>query len=328
VDTNGDGIGSSFLVSQGLGTQSRPRVAFDGNQFLGVWNRLPDDVTGARVTQTGAVLDPSAIVISSGQARNPAVAFGDGQFLVVWQATSDEDIVGARVSSGGAVLDPSGFKVSDNSNGEDVEPAVGHDGSTFVVTWARSAAFNAYDIYSNRVTGAATVLDGAGAPVSVTAGPQRRPYIACSGGACFTAWDVDEIFGRVLTNGAPMVPPGPVHVSKAGNEQSHTSVVDRQGPYFVVWQDRRTGPDWNVYGVRLDASGAVLDPLGIAISQANGDQFAPRVAASASGYLVTWEDHRHKATPDSPYTDVYAARVSARRCGARPRWHRDHLGPA
>src|SRR5262249_25301081 len=79
--------------------------------------------------------------------------------------------------------------------------------------------------------------------------------------------------------------------------------------YLVVWQDDRNEltsflPIGDVYGARLDPTGNLLDPSGIAIAVAPGRQAGPRVSWNGSNYVVVWEDGR-----TSP-SQVYGGRVS------------------
>jgi hypothetical protein len=75
--------------------------------------------------------------------------------------------------------------------------------------------------------------------------------------------------------------------------------------YLVVWQE--TGAGFDLYGARVSEAGAVLDPLGIPISKAFGDQSAPSVAYDGSSFQVVWQDHRSS----SAGPDVYGGRMSS-----------------
>ncbi|MEJ2307559.1 MAG: hypothetical protein P8Y30_08505, partial [candidate division WOR-3 bacterium] len=87
--TDEDGI----LISSSVPAQSKPAVAFDGTNYLVVWQEdrgggPPFDIYGMRITPGGYYLDTDPIPIStvSGSQEYPAVAFdNDSTFLVVWQ---------------------------------------------------------------------------------------------------------------------------------------------------------------------------------------------------------------------------------------------------
>ena len=88
---------------------------------------------------------------------------------------------------------------------------------------------------------------------------------------------------------------------------SATRASWRTDPQFlVVWDDSR-GTSLEVYGARVDASGTVIDPSGIDITNgAASTQEFPAVAWNGSHYLVAWQDLRADASGD-----VEAARLSA-----------------
>ena len=101
-------------------SQSLPKIAFDGANYLVVWREdrgnQYGDVYASRVAPDGTALDPHGIPIATARASelNPAVAFDGTNYLVTWTASSfpDGDLYGARVSPSGEVLDPGGFPIS------------------------------------------------------------------------------------------------------------------------------------------------------------------------------------------------------------------------
>jgi hypothetical protein len=62
---------------------------------------------------------------------------------------------------------------------------------------------------------------------------------------------------------------------------------------------------FDVFGARVDQSGAVLDAVGIPITTAGRDQTDPALAFNGADYLVAWTDERTFSR------DVYGARVSS-----------------
>ncbi|MHB8879804.1 MAG: hypothetical protein ACYC8T_39450, partial [Myxococcaceae bacterium] len=81
---------SGIAISTAAGEQSSPAVAWDGNDYLVVWQdarNFADDIYGARVSAAGAVQDASGIAISTAASDqiSPAVAWDGTNYLVVWQ---------------------------------------------------------------------------------------------------------------------------------------------------------------------------------------------------------------------------------------------------
>ncbi len=60
-------------------------------------------------------------------------------------------------------------------------------------------------------------------------------------------------------------------------------------------------------GGRITPAGTVLEPTGVPISVASGNQYRPRVAASSNNYFVVWHDFR--SAPQDVYgngpADIY-----------------------
>ena len=140
------------VTDPGGGSQTAPAVASNGTDYLAVWadDRGGDvDVYGARVSQSGAVLDslgiPIGVAINAQQA--PAVAFDGTNYLVVWsdgRRGSGSDIYGARVSPAGSVLDPSGLALSASTTFTLLmsAPALAFDGTNYLVVWDEKIGFS------------------------------------------------------------------------------------------------------------------------------------------------------------------------------------------
>ncbi len=97
-------------------------------------------------------------------------------------------------------------------------------------------------------------------------------------------------------------------VTWTANQYFHSSVSDGQGGVIFAWPDDRGGTK-DIYAQRLDASGnALWGAGGVAVSQASGDQTAPRLASDGSGGAwIVWTDARNGVSN----TDIYCRRVNA-----------------
>ena len=179
LDPNG------IAISTAASIQECPSVAFDGTNCLVVWHDgrnggIVFDIYGARVSQSGILLDPSGIAISTAQMdqKLSSVAFDNTNYFVVWQDYRNIgfwDIYGARVSQTGIVLDPNGIAISTVRDGQEV-PTVTFDGSNYVVAWEdwRSTFYS--DIYCAKLNTSGLLIDSFA--VSTQSGNQISPSIA------------------------------------------------------------------------------------------------------------------------------------------------------
>ncbi len=295
-----------------------PSVAFDGANYLVVWederNGSDTDIYGCRVDPSGTVLDPEGIAISTveGNECSPSVASDGTNYFVVWKDNrngSDSDIYGSRLSPAGSVLDTAGLAIS-TGVADQWSPSLTFDGANYLVVWVDNRSGSDSDIYGSRVNPSGTVLDPEGIAISTAEGNEwYPPSVASDGTNCFVVWEDNrsgsgDIYGcRVSPLGTVMDPEG-ILISIAAYGQGHSLVAFDGTNYLVVWADRRNGSDPDIYGCRVSSSGTILDPAGIAISKAGGDQTHPWVAFDGTNYLVVWVDNR------SGSADIYGCRVS------------------
>src|SRR6266511_2888482 len=243
----GTAVGSAPVAP---GSQEDPAVAFDGVNYLVVWDDAragPADIYGARVTPQGEVLDPGGfpISIASCGQGSPEVAFNGTNYLVAWwwvriDYPYDEEIKATRVTPQGEVLDRYGIMLTFDSVTQRV-PSVAFDGVNYLVSWMDY--HGDIQIYGGRVTPAGQVLELGGFPISTAAYVQGWPTMAFAG-----------------TN------------------------------YLVAWEDNRSGMGQDIYGARVTPSATVLDQTGIPIATGQGAQFAPAVAFGLPNYLLAWGD--------------------------------------
>ncbi|MBM7115691.1 TolB family protein [Archangium primigenium] len=295
-------------------SQSSPAIAHNGKNFLVVWHDYRSnnyDIYGARVSNSGVVLDATGIRVSNAlnEQSFPVVTHDGTNFLVVWQdyRNGGYDIYGARVSNAGIVLDTNGIPISSATNSQ-TEPAVTHDGTNFLVVW-QDYRNGGHDIYAARVSNAGIVLDSSGIPISTYVNHQTKPAVASNGTNSLVVWQdtrsggTEDIYGARVSNTGSVLNPNGILISTAVNRQESPAVAYSGTEFLVVWQDYRSGTNYDIYGARVSSTGVVRNPSGIPISTATNHQMAPALAKEGTNFLVVWQDTRSY--------DIYGARVNS-----------------
>jgi hypothetical protein len=322
--------GGAVLDPQGFAignlpwAQWSPALAFDGANFLVAWQDINSGHTppvigvwGARVTPGGTVLEPSGIAIADGTGGSrPAVGFDGTDFLVAWHEVHGfpvaySSIWGARVTPEGTVLDTAAIVVSPAARWSRQSPSVGLAGANFLVIWQDDRnAYGEPDIYGARVTPAGAVLDSSGLLITLSARGQYSPVIGYDGANFLVVWEDDrsgytDIYGARVTPSGTVLDSTGIVIAQAPEWQYEPAIAFDGANFLVAWQDYRSGsgePD--IYGARVSPSGAVLDPGGIAISDAPNRQYFPAIAYGGGCYLVLWQDFRNGSY------DIYATMVA------------------
>jgi hypothetical protein len=314
---------AGFNVSQAPDAQWSPDIAFDGTNFLVTWQDVRGSfppvvsIYAGRVTPSGLALDPGGFDIAAGSGgTQPAVAFDGANFFVVWYEVHGlvpayYSVWGRRVTPGGTVLDSAAIAVAPAELWSQQFPVTGFDGANFLVLWedCRNKP-NEPDIYGTRVTPAGTVLDTGGFVISLSARGQYAPALGFDGTNFLAVWEDDragytDIYGARVTPDGTVLDPQGFAISQAANWQYYPVLVFDGTNYLVVWQDYRNDPsDPDIYGARVNHNGTVLDPGGIAISDAVGRQNYPALSFGGTDFLVVWQDGR------SGSYDIYGTRVT------------------
>jgi hypothetical protein len=312
-------------------------VAWNGRYFFVVWQEASSGtpnsrVYGARVTSTGQVLDPSGILLSDAtnifdNFERPTVAGAPGRFLIAWEQQIEgtySDLDAAMVNNAGTITKT--WSLSNGDNGQS-RPDATWSGQLFLVVWQDEPDADNEDIFGTRVTSDGLTLDGCssdscplgddvGIPVLYDPTADQRDPAVTSGNGLFlvsfadnnAATPPDIGSNAVALQGSPLATAS-TPLSQAAGSQTTPATARNGETVLTSWSDTRSGPAANIYATRtrpLDDQNYnpfPLDPNGIAVSTAAGQQTLPSVTTRGTGFLVSWADTR------SGNSDIFASRV-------------------
>jgi hypothetical protein len=288
VSGTGAPVGLPFRISSLPTELVSPNVAFDGTNFVAVWvdtlDGETDRVRGARVSTAGVVLDPSGFDISTApvQAGIQGAAFDGVDTVVAWQDAATQTVLTRRIDGTGTPVDPSPIAVAPGS-----VPAVAGATGLALLTFGDGSS-TVSNIKAVRMSGG-TVLDNPPFLLTMSANDQQTSAIASNGAGSFVVWEdarsgTNDIYGARVQGGSMLDGTG-IPISTAPLDQAHPAVAFDGTNYFVVWD----GQGGDIYGARVTAAGAVLDPGGIQITStpSNAESY-PAVAFDGTNYFVVW----------------------------------------
>jgi len=210
--------GADFRISgkNALAAETNPALAWNGTDYLVVWEDLRDDfdrgadVRGRRVSAAGAPEGRDFRIsgkTATADDMDPVVASDGAGYLVVWQdhrllPNRQTDIYGRLVSAAGKPVGANFRVCGPQATGWDFNPAVVWDGTVpvYLVVWQdeRNWVDRGSDIYGRRVAGDGSRVGGdfriSGPPATTY---EYSPEAAWSGSGHLVVWqDSREVATR------------------------------------------------------------------------------------------------------------------------------------
>lgn len=137
------------------------------------------------------------------------------------------------------------------------------------------------------------------------------PAIASNGHLYLAVWYEKtqsgfDIFGARITSKGDIIDEEGFSICTAPDDQIFPFVASDGESFFVVWQDRRSGKRWDIYGAMVTSDGEVME-LGdpIVTGRSTYDQVAPAISFDGENYLVVWQGKK-----SAKLWNIYFARVS------------------
>jgi len=311
VDSAPPSFGATGIaINTESGHQSTPSGAFDGTNFLFVWQdsrTAADQIYAARVSPAGVVLDPQGFLVGSGGAEDlnePVVAFDGTNYLVAWRDRNDWDsqIMGVRVSTAGVILDGTQIGIATGSDNQE-KPAIAFGGSTYLVAWQDDSPGTHSNIYAARLNTAGAVLDPAGIAIATTASDEDQVTVAYGSSRFLVAWREDDVIRgqRIVSDGTLLdALPGIEIATSSGSAPGPSATFDGSA-YHIAWN--KTGTNIG-YVTRVATNGTVMDVNGFAIDSNTSSSASYTSACVVSTCFGAWYDAR------SGSVDIYGARYT------------------
>ena len=268
---------AGLTISSSSLSNFAPVVAFDGTNFLVVWEQFTNDydIQGALVSPSGQVLKQFPISTVPGEQVEPAVAFDGTNYMVIWRDTrsgsgpaADTDITATRVRPDGTVLDSAGIPVT-TAPGIQGSPQLCFHNGQYLAVWEDHRIGSAC-IYGSRVGTDGSVIDAEGIAIDTTHSSTYRPTVASSGDHFLVAWRVGDylqpagIYGaRINANGQkvslatggaifPISGPPTEYAARFVNP----AIATGSGSSLLVWINNR-----EVSGTHKDLQSTLLYPF-------------------------------------------------------------------
>jgi hypothetical protein len=221
IDSGGEVLDVSGLPIwvDSTADQRYPAVAWDGKNYLVIWNGILDsagenyNIQGLRVSSQGEPVDFQPFAVShSNKDSRPAVAFGGGRYLAVWLYENSYDIFGDLIDTNGTVGEAIGIAVA---GGIQTNPQVASDGTNFLVVWEDYGThWPNIDIAGARVSSEGTLLDPLGLSIAATEDPEELPSVSFDGTNYVVVWKKSKSesgelhLSRVTPDGEVLDPDG------------------------------------------------------------------------------------------------------------------------
>ena len=317
--------GGMRVSTTALRSQYWPAIASNGTDYLLVWHQFTadgfSDILGRRISSTGALLDPSDLLIAGEWEvfeEDPSVASNGTVYLVAWNQGTDDDLShrvhATRVSTEGEVLEGTGFPLRP-SDSYQLDVQLASNGTNFLAAWVEVYGLDEV-VYMARVTEWGDLPDPLGFAVNSSSSPQnheRYPALASDGTGYLLAWcSVDESFtGHVratrISASAPawqaVHDPGGFVLSAYGTVMG-TAVAPADHGYFVAWERNPDQIGDLDFAWVSPAASVAPGSYAVTASVSSLHQTEPSVASNGSNHLVVWTE----TSPDG--IKIYGTRLT------------------
>jgi len=267
-------IDTSIVFGPSYDFQGNTEIAFDGTNYLAVWEfdrNGNTNIRGTFIDQSGRVLNPYGFNITntSDNHLTPDVAFDGTNYLVVWceekMNPDNRDIIGTRITTEGEILDPEGIKISAAPEDQDL-PSITFGGSYYFISWCDSRDTTTR---GSRVNTFGEVQDSLGIIISSQIEWNiRKKNCVISDGTNYLACWYKTIWGEIHGNCATLI-------NQSGEVLDTIEILITDDPFLMPnWEVSlafdgdnyffvgNIGIDYkSVVGIRINKFGSIIDTI-------------------------------------------------------------------
>ncbi len=289
---------TGFAISTATGHQSEPQVAFDGTNFLVVWNdaRAASSVYGTRIKTDGTLLDPSGVALAAGTGSISKfvsdIGFDGTNYLLALNQSTD--VYAVRVAKDLTVLDPSGFVVSSATNYQQ-NAAIAFDGTNYLLAFQDNRDTTG-KLRGARVSPAGVVLDPASFIISTAPGRSFYPDVASSSSGFLVTWMDeayvspydDNIYAARVSSAGVLLDTTAIPIATGTTSRQTDPTISFNGTdYVIAWTESAPAP-FSIHATRVSTSGTIVDSTPTRLSTSTRNQTTPTSAFDGTQVFVVW----------------------------------------
>jgi len=265
VSQTGSLVGSR--ISIGSTVDMNPLVAFDGTDYLLLWDDYSFNLNGQFINTSGNLVGGHFVIspVNEPWLDVGGIVFGGGKYLVVYDEgleADDPNIVYCRL------VDPSGtvsgeIRVSTGSGKVHANYQAAFDGTNFLIVWTDDS--NDYEVKGRLISPTGTL--GGEFSINASTPPSDNPIaVAFDGTNYLVVWDdevggagsdVWDLFGQLIDTSGNKVG-AVIPISTAAGHQIAPVIAFDGANYLVSWTDTREDTNWGIYGQYVSKAGALV----------------------------------------------------------------------
>ena len=305
-------------ISIGSTVDMNPLVAFDGTNYLLLWDDYEFNLNGQFINTSGNLVGGHFVISPENEPWLDVggIVFGGGKYLIVYDEGPTEDdpnIVYCRL------VDPSGsvsgeIRVSTGYGKVHANHQAAFDGTNFLIVWTDDS--NDSEVKGRLISPTGTL--GTEFSINASTPPSDNPIaVAFDGTNYLVVWDdevggkdsgVWDLFGQLIDKSGNQVG-SVISISEATGHQICPIIAFDGTNYLVSWTDMREETNWDIYGQCVSKAGA---PVGseFVINNDAGSQLGGVGGFAGGKYFGLVNNITGFSENDILGTDVYGVFVT------------------